>query len=1008
MNTNDLKFTLRFNAENKEFIGQVRAAAGSVDSLGTHSTTTGKKLNALARETQTAGAGFGSLAGKITGLVGGFSALMAANDAKDKLGQYQDIRTQITALVGGQQQWIETEQYLNQVAEDHNKTLLDMAGNYSRLAVLQEAGLTTQKETRSIFEGMSNAQSQLGASSAQLEQAMYGLSQAISSPVVHAEELNQVVEPLPGLLNKLDKAAGLQSGGFRKMVNNGKVTSKFFKDTLVKALNEYQGAAARTASNITAQQAELTRAYQQMVVAYEQPISEVFGTSVKASSSVLRAFADNAETVSSVIGVTLAAAAGRGAVAVGALTREKIGNTISARQKLQATVAETQATIAETQAELAATQAEIRHLEAMQLSNNQKFRATGAEASLTAARIRETAITNTLTAAQTRLNLVTRASTSVMGLLGGPVGVVMMAAAALSYFATVADNTKKPTEALNDEVSQFVKSFQDVNQAGKQVALKKLGQDAMTARLELAKTQIELRKLTSELVYMPTGQRAMAQRELMILQHRVEKLNNQIAAAGKKSQALLALKMDKISENNSQQQTDDDQAKQKAIDSGKKLLANLQKQVALYGQTSQVAKVRYETEHGSLQGINDQLKKQLLLQAQLLDEKAGKTKTQNTDVTSFYAQTDEMESAWLKRLAMEAAMENKAVVEENYAYNQRLDNLKSMHDKAVVAAQDNKAELAAIEAEYQYQQEIAESDHQARIHEIQKSIQAQKEEDNKSYWERYLDSAKQNLTDFDDLAASTIDSFSSGMGSAFESMIFDADSLGDAMFNLASGMARSIVNALGKMAAQWLAYQAVQMLVDSQANSMKAIQVSTDAQIQSQMAGLNAYSSTAAIPITGPALAPAAMTAALAATQPVAATIQTLAFSGITGQAHDGIGRVPTSNEGTWLLRADEMVLNPGQAEDFRWMVDALQQMKQSLSANVSGSGRNSERAKDKAIVINCYGVTKDAVNTSVTETSDTVMIDIIVNKAVDKSLKAVYSDFDNGGPISRRAKNSG
>ncbi|WP_115206346.1 tape measure protein [Vibrio parahaemolyticus] len=31
---------------------------------------------------------------------------------------------------------------------------------------------------------------------------MYGLSQAIASPIVRAEELNQVVEPMPGLLNK--------------------------------------------------------------------------------------------------------------------------------------------------------------------------------------------------------------------------------------------------------------------------------------------------------------------------------------------------------------------------------------------------------------------------------------------------------------------------------------------------------------------------------------------------------------------------------------------------------------------------------------------------------------------------------------------------------------------------------------------------------------------------------------------------------------------------------------
>ncbi len=44
-------------------------------------------------------------------------------------------------------------------------------------------------------------------------------------------------------------------------------------------------------------------------------------------------------------------------------------------------------------------------------------------------------------------------------------------------------------------------------------------------------------------------------------------------------------------------------------------------------------------------------------------------------------------------------------------------------------------------------------------------------------------------------------------------MIFDTENLGESLKSMAEGMARSVVNALGQMAAQWLAYQAVQMLV---------------------------------------------------------------------------------------------------------------------------------------------------------------------------------------------------
>jgi tape measure domain-containing protein len=82
---------------------------------------------------------------------------------------------------------------------------------------------------------------------------------------------------------------------------------------------------------------------------------------------------------------------------------------------------------------------------------------------------------------------------------------------------------------------------------------------------------------------------------------------------------------------------------------------------------------------------------------------------------------------------------------------------------------------------------------------------------NGSYWERYLAAAETSLTSFDELAGNVIENFGSRFGNTIESMVFDAQSLSDAASGLAEGMSRSVVNSLGEMAAQWLAYQAVQM-----------------------------------------------------------------------------------------------------------------------------------------------------------------------------------------------------
>ncbi|WP_313240355.1 tape measure protein [Stutzerimonas kunmingensis] len=93
---------------------------------------------------------------------------------------------------------------------------------------------------------------------------------------------------------------------------------------------------------------------------------------------------------------------------------------------------------------------------------------------------------------------------------------------------------------------------------------------------------------------------------------------------------------------------------------------------------------------------------------------------------------------------------------------------------------------------------------------------------NGSYWERYMLAAKESLQSFDELSSIMLENFTGRFGDAFESMVFDSQSLGDAVSNLAQGMARSVVNALGQMAAQWVAYQALQLAL-GKANETAAI-----------------------------------------------------------------------------------------------------------------------------------------------------------------------------------------
>jgi hypothetical protein len=97
------------------------------------------------------------------------------------------------------------------------------------------------------------------------------------------------------------------------------------------------------------------------------------------------------------------------------------------------------------------------------------------------------------------------------------------------------------------------------------------------------------------------------------------------------------------------------------------------------------------------------------------------------------------------------------------------------------------------------------------------------EEQVKGYLERLTESLDNNFQNMDRIAADMINSMTARFGDAFEQMVFDSKSLGEAISQLAETMLRSIVNALGQMAAQWVAYQAVQMVKSKASQATSAV-----------------------------------------------------------------------------------------------------------------------------------------------------------------------------------------
>ncbi|SMH62528.1 tape measure protein [Azospirillum agricola] len=166
--------------------------------------------------------------------------------------QAQQLERRLASLVGTGAALRDNQDWLSKSADRLGQSTAVLADSYARLLNLSRSGLVTVDQARAFTEGLANAQVKYAADAGRMGDVMYGLSQALASPIVHMEELNQVVEPLPGLLLDLDKAAGLPTGGFRKLIAEGRVTSEVFRDTLLKALKGYAGEAERASGSVEA------------------------------------------------------------------------------------------------------------------------------------------------------------------------------------------------------------------------------------------------------------------------------------------------------------------------------------------------------------------------------------------------------------------------------------------------------------------------------------------------------------------------------------------------------------------------------------------------------------------------------------------------------------------------------------------------------------------------------------------------------------------------------------
>lgn len=903
--------------EMRDVIASQSSLSRSLRTTDTSAAAATRNIKQLEVQSRSLGAAVRPLGGYIAGAFGVLAAQNAAVNIKDTLSDYQQFSTRLRFLSVDTQDYANSLSFLTQLADDHGKSVLVMGESYASLAALRKGDIINQQQQYQLMTGLSNAQSALGVSTDQLGNLMYGLGQALSQPTVQTAEFNQVMEPIPGLMQAITKAAGLQGKTYRDLVLEGEVTSAMFRDDLIKALGEYDGAAKANIDNITAQENALENLRVQTIAAFEQPISDAYGTLLETTGDALIFVRDNAETLTTAVETLTAVALVRGAAALSNYGVE-LGRKTMAQQS--ATAATLAAAKKQHEHNLSLQLAAKRSLE---VASNDTLRA-GALTRLATANQAVIASQNALNVATAQYSVVGRTATAVArGLwaaIGGIPGVVLLGTYALYEWATSSDEAKNSTKQLNDEVKALQNTLNPFSQYTKTQAVGAL--QRYTGQLELAKQQAEELRKRFENPYFKT-----TTADVIAAEKEVQRLTDVIAQL----QAILA----KGNASNDPVVNTAEITKQR--EAAAKLLADLERQRVLYGQVGEVARVSYETTHGSLKDLTAAEKEALILAAKKLDShksdidartfQKGAVKSLADEVNKLIAKNDE-EIALYGDTSREAKIrydiEHGALKDINDALKQKLilqakelDNLseaKSLQSRVESIAvgvmtpeqRENNNHKNNINDLETYRDSLPESD-LAKRQEINQLIEAEQR--------RHADAITQiqqgAKSQFDLMWAESFDRFASGVGQATASALFDSENLGDGLRNVTLAIGKQVVATLVEIGIKEAANWALRM-------TMRKADLADDAATTAASSGIAIATGTTTAAALTAAWTPAAAMVSLAtmganaaaATAGILTTLATAKTAGFAGFFDNG-GHIPSGKFGIAGEYGPEFVKGP-------------------------------------------------------------------------------------------------
>lgn len=408
-----------------------------------------------------------SLSKVAASLAGYLSASMVASYSE----AWTELNNKLSNSVRASESLIDVTQRVFDISQATRSSLDATATLYARLERGTREYNTSAEDLAKLTSIINQGFIVSGATAQEAENAIIQLSQGIASGVLRGEEFNSVAEQGSRLMVALADSLGVSIGQLRKMAAEGKLTT----DVVVKGLLSQGDAIGKEFAKTTR---TMSQAFQEAGNNLTKFLGEnttikasinVFSDAVITASKNLDAMADVLTLTAGVIGSRFLGALSLAGAAQLKKAKDTITSTIATRNSAKAEVAAAKETLTRVQAEkafaLTTQQSLSAQLSAAQ-TEQQRSRIRN-ELSANSARIaaltrQETLETNRLAAAQARVAATSvtmagamRALNIATAPLGGPMGALMLAGAAMYYFYQKTEQAKQEAHDFADNVDQL-------------------------------------------------------------------------------------------------------------------------------------------------------------------------------------------------------------------------------------------------------------------------------------------------------------------------------------------------------------------------------------------------------------------------------------------------------------------------------------------------------------------------------------------------------------------------